>query len=527
MGSVQRMATVVIVGLVALSTVLFLYLGDEDNRIKAEAEEQQEIAIERGMTTFISLCLPCHGPAGEGYTEPGVSGTGRIGAALGGVNTSLNQEGINSQGTPVAGGVEGRETIIHDTIYNGLKNPDGTYRMPAFSDTLGGPLNDEQINELVLLIQHGDWNEVYNHAIETSGGYPTPPPGAAAEEPTEAAAEDTTASSGTGAIEVDMHDIYFDPTEITIPVDTPTEIHFVNKGAAVHDFTIDALGIHVTLNPGEEATETVTAPAGEYEYYCSIPGHKDAGMVGKMIASADAAPAAAPAEEESASTEEAPAEAGGAPAAAGGAAVEVDMHDIYFDPADISIAADTPTELHLVNQGAAVHDFTIDALGIHVTLNPGEEATETITAAAGEYEIYCSVPGHKDAGMVGTLTVGGDAAPAAEPAEEESASTEESAAAAGDGASAASAAPIEVDMHDIYFDPTEITVSADTPTELHFVNQGAAVHDFTIDALEIHVTLNPGEEGSVTVNAPAGEYEYYCSVPGHKDAGMVGTLTVR
>ena len=63
-----------------------------------------------------------------------MSGTGRIGAALGGINTSLNQEGINAQGTPVAGGVDGRDTIIHNTIYNGLKNPDGTYRMPAFSD---------------------------------------------------------------------------------------------------------------------------------------------------------------------------------------------------------------------------------------------------------------------------------------------------------------------------------------------------------------------------------------------------------
>jgi uncharacterized cupredoxin-like copper-binding protein/mono/diheme cytochrome c family protein len=291
-GSVQRMATVVIVGLVALSTVLFLYLGDEDNRIKAEEEEQQEIAIERGMTTFISLCLPCHGPAGEGYTEPGVSGTGRIGAALGGINTSLNQTGVNAQGTPAAGGVDGRETIIHDTIYNGLKNPDGTYRMPAFSDTLGGPLNDEQINELVTLIQHGDWNEVYNHAIEASGGYPTPPPGPATEEESgEAASGEATAEGGEAApaadsgITVAMHDIFFDPTDISVPADTATEIHLVNEGAAVHDFSIDELGIKVTLNPGESGSVTIEAPAGEYEYYCSIPGHKDAGMFGTLTVS--------------------------------------------------------------------------------------------------------------------------------------------------------------------------------------------------------------------------------------------------
>jgi plastocyanin/mono/diheme cytochrome c family protein len=298
-GSVQRMATVVIVGLVALSTVLFLYLGDEDNRIDSKAAEQQEIAIERGMQTYLSNCLQCHGPAGEGYTEPGVSGTGRIGAALGGINTSLNQQGVNAQGTPVAGGVAGRTTTIYDTIYFGLKNPDGTYRMPPFSDTLGGPLNDEQINELVLLIQNGDWNEVYNHAIELSGGYPTPPPGAAAaeEEEDQAAAGAATAEAGDdgagddgaaaadSGITVEMHDIFFEPTDFSLDADTPVEVHFVNDGAAVHDFSVDALNFKVTLNPGESVTETINAPAGDYEYYCSIPGHKDAGMVGTLTVS--------------------------------------------------------------------------------------------------------------------------------------------------------------------------------------------------------------------------------------------------
>ncbi len=249
MGSVQRMATVVAVGLVAMSTVLFLYLGDENNRIETEAAEQQASAIERARTNFISLCLSCHGPAGEGFTEPGVQGTGRIGAALGGINTSLNQQGINSQGTPVAGGVAGREAIIRNTITNGLKNPDGSYRMPPFSDANGGPLNDEQINQLVLLIQHGDWNETYNAAVEASGGYPTPPPapGAGATQTAQAEAgaapaAPTTAPTGDGAaaaqeVTITMHDIYFDPAEVTIPANTPVTVKLPNQGAALHDFT--------------------------------------------------------------------------------------------------------------------------------------------------------------------------------------------------------------------------------------------------------------------------------------------------
>jgi uncharacterized cupredoxin-like copper-binding protein len=417
------MATVVIVGLVTLSTILFLYLGDEDNRIKTEAAEQQETSIERGRDTFVSLCLPCHGPAGEGYTEPGVAGTGRIGAALGGINTSLNQQGINSQGTPVAGGVAARTTVIHDTIVNGLKNPDGTYRMPPFSAANGGPLNDEQINELVLMIQHGDWNTTYNQAIETSGGYPTPPPapgaGATATAQAEAGASPAAAapsegSSGEAAQEVTitMHDIYFDPAELTIPANTPVKVILPNQGAAVHDFSIDSLGISVTVNPGETGEVEINAPAGEYEYYCNIPGHKDAGMVGKLTVEEGAGGAAAAPAASGGETAAATPESGGesaAPAASGGEAaaepVTITMHDIYFDPAEFTIPANTPVKVSLPNEGAAVHDFSIDALGFSVSVIPGESGEVELYAPAGEYEYYCNIPGHKEAGMVGKLTV--------------------------------------------------------------------------------------------------------------------------
>jgi uncharacterized cupredoxin-like copper-binding protein len=58
-------------------------------------------------------------------------------------------------------------------------------------------------------------------------------------------------------------------------------------------------------------------------------------------------------------------------------------------------------------------------------------------------------------------------------------------------------------------------------------NKGQLQHDFVIDALNIKTDLlNAGDSVTVTINAAAGSYEYYCSVPGHKEAGMVGTLTV-
>ena len=40
-------------------------------------------------------------------------------------------------------------------------------------------------------------------------------------------------------------------------------------------------------------------------------------------------------------------------------------------------------------------------------------------------------------------------------------------------------------------------------------------------------TVGPGKTSTVTVNLKKGTYEYYCPVPGHEQAGMKGTLTVR
>jgi len=39
--------------------------------------------------------------------------------------------------------------------------------------------------------------------------------------------------------------------------------------------------------------------------------------------------------------------------------------------------------------------------------------------------------------------------------------------------------------------------------------------------------IQNGAVSSIDVNVNAGEYTFYCSVPGHRAGGMEGTLTVR
>ena len=403
MGAVQKLATVVIVGLVALSTLLVVYLADENNRMSAEVQEKDEVAVERGIQTYINNCMVCHGPAGEGYSEPGAEGTGRIGAPLGG-DTELGRAAQERNQTTDPTERADRYKLIVSTINNGRG------LMPAWGTGLegGALLNPEQIHELALMIQNVNWNVVYNDAIETSGGYPTFPPPPATAAPAQTPAANNAGDSATSdQYTIESHDIFFQPTELEIPANQDVKILLPNLGASAHDFSIDELGINVSLPAGETGEVTINAPAGTYQFYCNVPGHKEAGMVGTLVVremTAEEQAADTANEDAAADASAATAEAAGeAPAAA--SAVTVTSFDIYYEPKEITIPANTDVTITLPNDGVSSHDFSIDALNVAVALPPGETQTVVINAAPGSYEYYCNVPGHKEAGMVGTLIV--------------------------------------------------------------------------------------------------------------------------
>jgi uncharacterized cupredoxin-like copper-binding protein len=77
------------------------------------------------------------------------------------------------------------------------------------------------------------------------------------------------------------------------------------------------------------------------------------------------------------------------------------------------------------------------------------------------------------------------------------------------------------------FDQTELRARVGETVALRLENADATGHSFDIDALTLHVAMPPGEPGLALFTAPAaGQYTFYCSVPGHREAGMVGTLIV-
>ncbi|MBA3275123.1 MAG: superoxide dismutase family protein [Chloroflexia bacterium] len=85
--------------------------------------------------------------------------------------------------------------------------------------------------------------------------------------------------------------------------------------------------------------------------------------------------------------------------------------------------------------------------------------------------------------------------------------------------------PVEA-LDSLVFAPSTVTVSpGDT---IQSINTGALEHDFVVEELDISVDLPSGQLVDIQIpeDAVPGEYEFYCSVPGHAPAGMVGTLIV-
>jgi plastocyanin len=93
------------------------------------------------------------------------------------------------------------------------------------------------------------------------------------------------------------------------------------------------------------------------------------------------------------------------PVAEGAREIPVTADDFAFDPEEITVAVDEDIAIVLTSVDI-LHDFTIDELDAHVAADRGETATGGLRAEEpGSYSFYCAVPGHREAGMEGTLVV--------------------------------------------------------------------------------------------------------------------------
>jgi plastocyanin len=273
---------------------------------------------------------------------------------------------------------------------------------------------------------------------------------------------------------------------------------------------------------------------------------------------------------EQAPAEEAPAEGG---QAAGGGAGEPFVLEGY-DPAEWSVYEFevAPGQIiQVTNTGVLQHTFAVDEWGLDEELPNGEPVDIPVPEDAevgASLEYYCSIPGHREQGMVGTLTVieaaagaaaesvpaggaqaaapaGGEQAAATPPPAEQAAATpppaaEQAPAAATPAATAppAQVAPAPAQATPVpgtislyaqdpnVWNPNQLTVSAGDM--LSVINTGVLPHDFTVDEWGVSQYLPNG--GLVEIQVPdtvqSGQsFRFYSSE--EADQGMEGTITIR
>ena len=86
---------------------------------------------------------------------------------------------------------------------------------------------------------------------------------------------------------------------------------------------------------------------------------------------------------------------------------------------------------------------------------------------------------------------------------------------------------LTVEAGDLWFRPDELTIASQGTTTITLIDVGAAVHNLSVDELGLQVVAAPGRSSQVSIVDPKpGTYEFYCSVSGHRAAGMIGTLIV-
>jgi nitrite reductase (NO-forming) len=101
----------------------------------------------------------------------------------------------------------------------------------------------------------------------------------------------------------------------------------------------------------------------------------------------------------------------------GAQTVEVELGEFYVDPASIEVPAGTQLSVTITNAGEMAHDLKLEGTTGSELIDPGETVTAELGVIEASTQAWCTVPGHKEAGMVLDITVtGGAAAAAGQPA---------------------------------------------------------------------------------------------------------------
>jgi cytochrome c oxidase subunit 2 len=180
-----------------------------------------------------------------------------------------------------------------------------------------------------------------------------------------------------------------------------------------------------------------------------------------------------------------------------------------------------------ISSADVLHGFSIVGQNLNLQIAPKHGFGATITPTEpGRHRIicneYCGL-GHQN--MTSFMTV---------VTASEMAATQKTIAAggttSGGGATRSEGIEITADPDNaLAFNVRELTAQADTVT-ISMANPSALPHNVAIRGNGVDVKgeiVNSGGTSTVSADLESGTYTFYCSVPGHEQGGMTGTLTVK
>lgn len=99
-----------------------------------------------------------------------------------------------------------------------------------------------------------------------------------------------------------------------------------------------------------------------------------------------------------------PGKAGGTPTS-GARTVGIEASNFHFAPGRIELDKGEEIALALTSEDGP-HDFAVDGLGLVADVSGGDTTTQRLRIdEPGAYTFYCTIPGHRDGGMEGSLVV--------------------------------------------------------------------------------------------------------------------------
>jgi cytochrome c2 len=140
---------------IVLLLTLVIYGVVDTQRGPTTAAADLAHAIKNGKHLFAQYCIQCHGPQGEGCIGP-----------------ALNRV-VWRPYTPGGERNPDYDDTAHDFIKNVVErgrpsNQPGVI-MPPWSVNENGPLNDQEIEDVVAFVQNGDWNRTLEDAASATG----------------------------------------------------------------------------------------------------------------------------------------------------------------------------------------------------------------------------------------------------------------------------------------------------------------------------------------------------------------------